>query len=143
MGWRIHARPVLAWCGACTVAGAGMAVIIVVVDGPASGYFHKWNEVIGLFGAMTLWAAYVTGIPVIGLLGLARLARLPRGWSDAGIGGIPGYIAAVAAAVFWLSPNFSGRTALDAAFLALLLLLPGWLAGFTYWHFAGRPRPPY
>lgn len=117
--------------------------MFVVPAGPASGYFQTITDIIGLFGALTLWAAFVTGIPVIGLLGLARLAGLPRGWIDAAIGGIPGYIAAAAAIVFWISPTFGTRAAVDSTYLALVLLIPGWTAGFTYWHFAGRPRPPY
>lgn len=122
----------------------GIVVSLDLIDnGRLPGYFGTVQEIAGLFGALVLWAAYVTGIPVIGLIGLARLSKAPRGWIDAAIGGIPGYIAAIAALVFWLDPAYHNGTAADSALLALLLLLPGWLAGLVYWLAAGRPQPPY
>jgi hypothetical protein len=155
MGKRFFLRPqvraILAWLGACLTAGLGMSLFMSATASVelfnSTDPDHAAIEIIGFPFAMALglsaFAASLTALPVPILLIIIRYCQLPRGWADAGIGGIPGYIAIVTAGVMLSSPSGPMATPSDAAAFAAMFLFPGWLAGYVYWQLAGRPTPPY
>jgi hypothetical protein len=144
------ARGVLAWGGACLVAGFAMALVLAATrsaDEAAQILELQPYEIVGLPFVVALgfsaFAAIYTALPAWGLLMMVRHFEIPRGWSDVVIGGIPGYIALIAFMVHASELRYLASSTPGYASFALMFLLPGWLAGFSYWLIAGRPRPPY
>ena len=144
------ARGILAWLGACLVAGFGMALVLAATlsaEEFAQILELQPYEIVGLpfaFGlGFSAFGAIFTSLPAIGLLMIVRHFEIPRGWSDAVIGGIPGYIALIAVLVHVSGARYLASSLPDELHFALMFLLPGWLAGFAYWLLAGRPHPPY
>ena len=133
-----RARAVLAWVLACIVAGlllsAPLAVPIIVGDGTTYDGENGLASLVVLLAAI-IYTLALTAIPAVVLVHLVRLFRWRRGIADAAV---PGGI------FFALTTLLAdGNGDQPVGWLPFLLAAVAAIAGFTYWHFAGRPRPPY
>ena len=133
-----RARAVLAWVLACIVAGlllsAPLAVPIIVGDGTTYDGENGLASLVVLLAAI-IYTLALTAIPAVVLVHLVRLFRWRRGIADAAVpaGIFLGFSALL------MSPG--GDQPVSG--LPFLLAAVAAIAGFAYWHFAGRPRAPY
>ena len=133
-----RARAVLAWVLACIVAGlllsAPLAVPIIVGDGTTYDGENGLASLVVLLAAI-IYTLALTAIPAVILVHLVRLFRWRRGIADAAVpaGILLGFSALL------VSPEGDQ----SISWLPFLLAAVAGIAGFAYWHFAGRPRAPY
>tara|TARA_R110000868_G_scaffold57591_10_gene177910 strand:- start:7919 stop:8347 length:429 start_codon:yes stop_codon:yes gene_type:complete len=132
------ARAVLAWVGPCLMAGSAVAapfsLAIMFSDTTAYGTAQISAGVIVMFAGV-VYTALFTAIPAIVLVFLVRLFGWRRGLTDA----------AVPAAVLFAIATLvaAGDAAQPVGWTPFIVALAGALGGWSYWHLAGRPRPPY
>ena len=114
------------------VVAAGINISIftstVLQFGLGRAAFGPLIEVLGVVLVLTVWVAFATAIPALVIVNVIRNFGLRRGYSDTLVPAGIGCLLSLAVIDLWFSLGF---TAAGAA------------GGFTYWHFAGRPRPPY
>tara|TARA_R110002049_G_scaffold252839_1_gene428128 strand:+ start:198 stop:626 length:429 start_codon:yes stop_codon:yes gene_type:complete len=133
-----RARAILAWVLACIVAGlllsAPLAVPIIVGDGTTYDGENGLASLVVLLAAI-IYTLALTAIPAVILVHLVRLFRWRRGIADAAVpaGILLGFSALL------VSPEGDQ----SISWLPFLLAAVAGIAGFAYWHFAGRPRAPY
>jgi hypothetical protein len=98
-------------------------------------------------GFFSLLRAALSWLPLIGLIlspvvalgvGAARSLNLIRPLTDIVFGGVLSVLAWLTIQIGLLESSIGNALA-----LSLLALAPGCVAGYAYWYFAGRPRPPY
>ena len=132
-----------AWLLASAAAGGTVGV---------AGSFWEAKSAVGSWGArlvevplMVLGSGAFYGLciamftaPVISMVVLLmRQFKAPRGWTDAGAGGLVGLIEA------WVLLGGMGFDIRALPPIVAPFMLAGIVGGFTYWRVAGRPRPPY
>lgn len=139
--WRIILRPVLAFLGACAIAGAGLTLVFYVIS--VFGEFDTPITVEGIASVFVVsllvgfYVAVIACVPAILLIWILHLTRMPRGWTDAIAGALVGS-GAMQLMVYGYSALWSAPDP-----ITLLFGATGLVAGFAYWLLAGRPKPPY
>jgi len=133
-----RARAVLAWFLACLVGGlpfsAPFAVPIMISEATVYGTGHiAAGFVLAL--AVVIYTLLLTAIPAVVLVHLVRLFGWRRGVADA----------AVPAGISFALTTLlvAGNGGQPVGWLPFLIASVAGISGFAYWHFTGRPRPPY
>ncbi|WP_417477764.1 hypothetical protein [Maricaulis sp.] len=133
-----RARAVLAWVLACMVGGllltAPLAVPMIIGDGTAPDGDNMLASLVVLLMA-TLYTLVVTALPAVVLVHLVRWFGWRRGIADVAVPA--GILLAFSALI---TPTDGAQA---GSWLPVILAVAAGIAGFAYWHFAGRPRPPY
>jgi hypothetical protein len=132
------ARGVVAWVGACLVAGSAIAAPfglgIMFSDRTVYGAAQISVGVIVMFAGI-VYTALFTAIPASVLVYLVRLFGWRRGLADTAVP------AAFLFAIATLIAAGSGEQ--SPGWMPFMVACPGALGGWSYWLLAGRPRPPY
>tara|TARA_R110000868_G_scaffold57591_10_gene177911 strand:- start:8347 stop:8772 length:426 start_codon:yes stop_codon:yes gene_type:complete len=131
------ARAIGAWLVADLMAGAALVFgfgVMLYVDNPAPlrevGQFLLAAIPISLYVAFLV--GVMTALPMIGIVAFMRFAHMRRGLGDVLLSGVMGAVLI----------HLTGMQALgvEGLFTTALFFVAGMVGGFTYWHFAGRPR---
>lgn len=143
--WQRIGRPVVAWVATMTLVAFGGAALLASLAyfGPFAFMMQEVNSgpsdtffAIGTFASYFFFFGCVLGaLPAAVLVSSIRALGALRPFADIVAGAL---LAAAAATILGLGISPA------VAFGAALLAGPsGAAAGFLYWWFAGRPRPPY
>jgi len=139
-GWR-PLQPFGAWLLACLVAGLVMLILAQLVSIFTSGLpriepFPSF-VLLGIFTILFVswFVAIITAIPATILVLIIRHFGWRRGWSDSLLAG------AIIGIVVLFDMQASSNWALFRE--TSIFFIAGAAGGLTYWHAAGRPKPPY
>jgi len=130
-------RPLGAYLAASYAAGfvMSMSFFLTSLEGGENATTVGEILTILLAGSLlpTMYIVFFAAIPAVVFVLIVRLTKAPRGWTDALVAAFIGPLLLRA-----MSMSINGPTLVD-----LIFLTAGGAAGYTYWYFAGRPKPPY
>jgi hypothetical protein len=137
-------KPILAWVMATAITSLLIVIELAVVDQFASSdgakLFSVYESAFAIGVLVWAFVAGLSAIPALMLVWLVRSTRLRRGLTDSALAG-----ASAALMYFLLGYVGTSDSHFEIGFLiaSFPIGIAGAAGGFTYWHFAGRPRPPY
>ncbi|WP_417494522.1 hypothetical protein [Maricaulis sp.] len=129
-----RARAILAWVLACMVGGLFLTAPLAVPMGAGYDGENVLASLVVLLMAI-IYTLVLTAIPALVLVHLVRWFGWRRGIADVAVPA--GILLAFSALITPTDGNQAG------SWLPVLLSVVAGIAGFAYWHFAGRPRAPY
>jgi hypothetical protein len=131
---RENFKAVKAWFYACVAIGSLTSAPFVLplflsADQSVYGPTGAPGAAVFILLSVVVVTAVLTFIPAFALVSIVRQTSFRRGWADAIVAGVVSFL--VVAVVSGGAPS------------SFVFGLLGGLGGFLYWHFAGRPQPPY